>query len=217
MINSMVETNREAIDETNIPIKVKSRFVNYLFYNTDLEEASFCKTTVCFLLLFLLFLALSIFLFAEVSTVVVESVMYYEEGSSACSSVTDPVTNITTNGCSASIEVDDHMVAPIYVMYQVGILLIIKTTSTRTSAPTFSPKTATSSPGTKYRKLRPSPVTPSFPTQKWPRPTAGTGLHSTQGQSPVPAEPSVPLSSPSGFLLQRHLHSQGRLWNHHSH
>ena len=148
---------------------------------------------------------------------VVESVKYYEEGSSACSSVTDPVTNITTNGCSASIEVDDHMVAPIYVMYQVGIPPTIKTISTRTSAPTFNPKTATSSQGTKYRRLRPSPAIPSFPTQKWPRVTAGTGLHSTQGQSLVPAEPSVPLPSFSGFLLQRHLHSQGRLWDNHSH
>ena len=111
-MNAMLSTNREAIDETNIPIKVKNKFVNFLFTNSELEEVTFYKTTICFFSLFIITLALSIFLYVEIGTVKEISKQYYTPGGSCTINST----------CTVTIQVDEAMTAPIYFMYYLGMM-----------------------------------------------------------------------------------------------
>ena len=76
--------------------KVKNKFVNFLFTNSELEEVTFYKTTICFFSLFIITLALSIFLYVEISTVKEIRKEYYTP-SGSCS--------INTT-CTVTIEID---------------------------------------------------------------------------------------------------------------
>jgi hypothetical protein len=111
-MQALISSNREAIDETNIPIRNKNKYVNFLFYNCEVEEPTFYKTTICFFIIFLVSLGLAIFFYVEVSSVIEVSHQYYSPGSSPCS------VNTT---CNVTISIDEDMHAPVYFMYYLGI------------------------------------------------------------------------------------------------
>lgn len=61
----------------SLPIKVKNKFINFLFENRELEEVTFIKTIICFFAIFLIFLGLGIFLYVEVASVKELKFQYY--------------------------------------------------------------------------------------------------------------------------------------------
>ena len=89
-----------------------NKYINLLFINVKAHDANFIIPASIFLTICIVFLGLSIFLFAEVSKVSEASNVYYKPG----------VTNCTHGRtCNATITVTEAMNPPVRVMFKLGI------------------------------------------------------------------------------------------------
>lgn len=96
---------------------------------------TFRKTIVCFSVIFVIFLGLSIFLYVEVSKVKEVSLLYYDPDHNSCN---------LNSVCEVSVTLPEEMQAPVYLMYYLSKSTPIQPIFTRTRRGTFKARTITS-------------------------------------------------------------------------
>jgi hypothetical protein len=126
------------------------------------------KTIVCFLVIFFIFLAFSIFFFVAVSNVVEVRRQYYAPQNSNCTIGTS---------CNVSFTIPFTMTQPVYFMYELGTRSTTQATSIKTTEGTSKARATTNWLETMSLCPKRRAATPSSLIPIWANYKAGMGRY----------------------------------------